>query len=514
MSGKMLVNFKNVSVLFFDQVLFSGLSFSVHRGEVLALVGANGCGKSTILNLLLSRYTGQPLHTDEANFRVKGSIVLAPQASVVHLPQHLKEARLPAFTVATGVENAGNEAKLRREFHLQTSDEPNGELSDGELQKRTIVRTLLGDHDIYLFDEPTNYLDIAGITAFEEHIERLKRQHKGVIIVTHDRTLTDNVADETIAITRESIYHAVGGASQVLSVRDTDIESRLHQAKDIKKKIRRLQDDMRAKEGWAASKERQKIGAGRAKPTIAKLAKKMATRAKVVRRKTEWEIEDLEKTKPFIVKQLNLRFPTYEIRNRNAFALKDVWFDYSPDAADFLLEDVSLSLTTRDKVCLMGANGSGKSTLLKLIRKQVEPSKGTSFLNAGVKMAYVSQGLKGFFDKPTLLDNFADCGCDETTIRQYLGAALIRREKSREPLGNFSFGELMRAAIVKCILLKAEFLLLDEPTSHLDLESIEVLENLLAHFGGGFLMISHDRSFVANVTDRLFLVSEGRLTLV
>jgi ATPase subunit of ABC transporter with duplicated ATPase domains len=81
-------------------------------------------------------------------------------------------------------------------------------------------------------------------------------------------------------------------------------------------------------------------------------------------------------------------------------------------------------------------------------------------------------------------------------------------------LGNFSFGELMRAAIVKCILLKAEFLLLDEPTSHLDLESIEVLENLLAHFGGGFLMISHDRSFVANVTDRLFLVSEGRLTLV
>ena len=132
-------------------------------------------------------------------------------------------------------------------------------------------------------------------------------------------------------------------------------------------------------------------------------------------------------------------------------------------------------------------------------------------MNESVPTTYLPQGLQGFFSRPTLLDNFSDCECDASTVRRHLGAALIRRDKVHQPLDKFSNGELMRAAIVRAILTRSEFLYLDEPTSHLDIESITVLEQMLAAFPGGFLLVSHDRTFVENVADRLLLLDHGRL---
>ena len=162
----------------------------------------------------------------------------------------------------------------------------------------------------------------------------------------------------------------------------------------------------------------------------------------------------------------------------------------------------------------MGDNGSGKTTLLRLIRKTLEPTSGTTYLHEGIKIALIPQRLEEVFREDTLLDNFRESGLKETVVRQYLGSALIRRNKVHEPVSNFSRGELMRAAAVKCVLMRAEFMLLDEPTSNLDIESIEVLEKLLDEFQGGYLIISHDRAFAANAAERLYMLEEGRLRLV
>jgi ATP-binding cassette subfamily F protein 3 len=170
-----------------------------------------------------------------------------------------------------------------------------------------------------------------------------------------------------------------------------------------------------------------------------------------------------------------------------------------------------LKASTKDKICLMGANGAGKSSLLRLLRGELSPMSGEVRLNESVPTTYLPQGLKGFFSRPTLLDNFGDCECDASTVRRHLGAALIRRDKVHEPLDQFSNGELMRAAIVRAILTRSEFLILDEPTSHLDIESISVLEQLLGAFPGGFLLVSHDRTFVSNVADSLLMLDTGRL---
>ena len=310
-------------------------------------------------------------------------------------------------------------------------------------------------------------------------------------------------------------------ASRAWSVRSERLQARRHQAREIGKKIRQLQEDTRTKAGWAAQKEKQKQGAGSEKPHIGRLSKKMAKRAKAVQRRVDRQLDKLKGIKPFVPKKLNFRFPAREIKHREVFALDEVSFSYPgqsgvspPREEAHLLEEVTLTATTRDKICLMGANGSGKTTVFKLIQGHVAPLAGSRRVNSGVKTAYVPQGLEGFFPAERLLDNFSDCGCDETTVRRHLGAALIRQDKVHEPLDRFSYGELMRAAVVKCLLSKGEFLFLDEPTTHLDIESIEVLEKMLDGFPGGFLIISHDRRFIENVADRLYVLEGGRPRLL
>ena len=174
-----------------------------------------------------------------------------------------------------------------------------------------------------------------------------------------------------------------------------------------------------------------------------------------------------------------------------------------------LIRNATFSATTHDKFCLMGINGCGKTTLFKLILKSLTPQSGNVYLNENVSFRYLPQGLKGFWSHDRLLDNFKDVNLSETEIRQFLGAALIRKDKVYEPLSCFSFGELMRCAIVRCILEQTEFLFLDEPTSHLDIETIEVLEHMLGQFQGGFMIISHDRSFVSNVSDNVYIFNQG-----
>jgi ATPase subunit of ABC transporter with duplicated ATPase domains len=521
MSQRVLLNLKNIAVQLPDRLLFESLSFSVHSGELLALLGPNGCGKSTVVEAIRRRCTGHKAAVEDSHVAVTGEIFCAAGINIGHLPQALARDAVTQRDDGGTPEERSRAAKLREEFGLSDKAASGGAASDGERQKLDLVRVLTADCDLYLLDEPTNYLDMTGITAFEYHVQRLLDRGKGVVLVSHDRMLVDNLATQTVLITRGGIYSTIGGSTRAWSLLTGDIESREKQIADIRKKIRQLQADMTAKAGWAARKEKQKIGAGGAKGHISRLSKKMAKRAKVAQQRAEKEIERLEETKPYIPKRLNLQFKAYEIRHRAVFSLEQVRFAYADPSVSRsqrrkhpLIEDVTLSASTRDKICLMGTNGSGKSTLLRLVQKHLRPSRGRSYLNRAVKTAYVPQGLSGFFQRESLLDNFADCPCDETTIRRHLGSALIRGDKAHEPVMAFSYGELMRAAIVKCLLLRAEFLFLDEPTSHLDIESIEVLEQLLGQFHGGMLVISHDRAFVENVAETLYMLESGQLRLV
>ncbi len=512
MSGEMLLSVKNLSISIYSRLLFEGLSLSLHRGNCIALAGPNGCGKTTILRLIVSRLADTVDPHQSLGITIGGQISTSFEPDYSYLPQYL-EPDDPLWDriliEASWIDS--HAVRLMDDFGLADTNFNWGAASEGERQKRAIVEGLMLSADVYLLDEPTNYLDLPGIAALEEHLRRLKESGSGILLVSHDRRLTDNVADETYLISDHGIYHTIGGASNAIEVREHDRDSRRRAAGAIRKKIQQLQQDSLAKAGWAKSKEKQKIGAKGAKGHISRLSAKLAKRAKVAQKRIDKESRQLAEVKPFVPKELNLSFPKYEIRNRQVFSLEDIDFAYGQAP---LLESISLGAATNDKICLMGANGSGKSTLINIALGYIEPNSGEWKINEGVRTAYLPQGLMDFFAEGSLLENFADVDLSETKIRQYLGAALIRKDRVNRPVTEFSAGELMRAAVVKCILSKAEFLFLDEPTSHLDLESIEILERLLQDFEGGFLTVSHDRAFIENIADRLYYLEDGHLRLV
>ena len=416
MSPKVLVNIRRLTVSYGSRKLFGGLSFSVRKGELVALVGANGSGKSTLLRLLADTSHGITTLDDSADLRITGEITVERNTEITYLPQYVEPGASEGTDYGHVREQSFSETlALGRKFGLPVNRAQAQVLSGGELQKRAIINCLLQDSRVLLLDEPTNFLDLPGIIALEDQLARLKSRGKAILLVTHDRELTDKLADKTVLISPHGIFVASGGASTAFSIQADDYTSRDHRAAELRKKISQLQRDARARAGWAADKEKQKIGAGSARAHIAKQSKKMAQRSKAVQRRADLQVEKLEKTKPFVPKRVSFKFPQYEIRHKEVISLRDVGFGYNceevtteQDCASFQLRGVNLTASTRDRICLMGANGSGKTTLLELINRRLVPDSGSSYLNDSVNIASIPQGLEGVFPKKRLLDNFSE----------------------------------------------------------------------------------------------------------
>jgi ATP-binding cassette subfamily F protein 3 len=510
MTHGMLLNVQKLTITISGKRLFSSLSFTVNRGEVVSLIGPNGCGKSTLLNAITSIQSGDAKNRRSGEIfglEIDGSVAVAP--GTVHA--FLKQIVVPDDISKSDV--TLSEGALRRvatDFCLDLAERDIGTMSAGMLQKLAIAELIARRADLYLLDEPSNFLDLPGIIALEHHISESTRRGAGVLLVTHDRELSDRVSDHTVYLAPQGNYYTEGGATTALELMESDYVSRKHRAESLKRKIEQLEKDFRARSGWAQRKEKSKRGAGGAKGFISHRSAKMARRAKAVQQRINRQRVELEATRPFVPKRVKLALPNRDIPNRKVFSLEGCSFRYA-DGPDWILKDISLGATAREKISLMGANGAGKSTLLRLADGTLVPNLGTAYRNDSVAVGVVPQGLRDYFPEPRLLDNFAFAGVTETQIRQYLGAAMLRREKVLQNIDELSQGELVRAAIVHAILSKADFLIMDEPTSHLDLESIMVLEEILSDFSGGYLIVSHDRSFVSNISSKLYYVEQGCL---
>ncbi|MBD3286821.1 ATP-binding cassette domain-containing protein [candidate division WOR-3 bacterium] len=529
-----MLHVRNLSVSFGSAEVLEGISLDLNHGEVLIVTGPNGSGKSTLLKCIAGEieYSDGSIDLDKSvsyilleqetpkaegsaiQFLLKGFPVIykvynemktaAPESSAY-------ADAVTAFADGGGYELQSELVRIAAGFGFSEGDLDRGlvTFSEGEKKILAFVRLLAGNANLMLLDEPMNHLDISMRVFAEKMIISQKKKGRCFLIVSHDRIFTDRIADRTLYLQREKGVTVNGGISQMLSHLELELDAGKKKAADIERKIKKLEAEVAARAVWAGRKERsarkqRKLYDG---AYLASRAARMAKRSKAAETRRERSVTELENTKPFIEKRLNLSFDTYEVSKRLIVKAQGLSKGYEKP----VIENVSLSVTTRDRIALIGPNGSGKTTIMRCLLTEIEPDKGIIHLSKYVKYLYLPQEIEKFFRRDILLDNLTREGLDTSRVRQFLGAAKLSAEQVLRPVSTLSRGELMRAAIVSAIIDKVDFLFLDEPTNHLDIESLIVLDNLLNSFPGGVLFISHDRSFIAQHAEKVYRLSGNNL---
>jgi ATPase subunit of ABC transporter with duplicated ATPase domains len=527
------------------RVLFAGLDVVVGPGEVVGLVGANGAGKSTLLRLLAG--LDRPEH---------GSVrVNPPGAQVGHLPQEVErragESVLGLLGRRTGVEAAqrrmntaadalaAGAADAQEEYPAALEswlalggadlderagdvaadvglgvrlDAPMTGLSGGQAARAGLVALLLSRYDVFLLDEPTNDLDLAGLERLERFVRSVPA---GFVLVSHDREFLARTVTQVVELDLAQQRVDVYGGSYDDYLREREVGRRhAREAFERYDQTRdQLRDRARTQRGWSDKGTRQALrkASDNDKHLVHKArqsSQKQAAKAKQTDRMLE-RLDEVEEPRKEWRLQLEIaaapRAGDVVAVARGALVRR----------ADFVLGPVDVQLDWADRVVVTGPNGSGKSTLLALLLGRLTPDEGGAELGPGVVVGEIDQ-VRAAFDGPaTLLDRFAAQVPDWPTarVRTLLAKFGLGGEHVPRPCATLSPGERTRAGLALLAARGVNLLVLDEPTNHLDLPAIEQLEQALDGFGGTVLLVTHDRRMLARVrTTRRWSLDAGRLT--
>jgi ATP-binding cassette subfamily F protein 3 len=520
-----MLHVRDLQVSFGPHEILKHISFDLNPGEALAITGPNGSGKTTLLKCItgsLSPSAGSiqlkkdiafsllPQERPESNQTIIEFLLSKfpkVQKTYQKMSQSHPESSDYADAIAEYTEYGGYELEAELKGHAFAFGFTEDDLlrkmesfSEGQKQIWAIIQLFLTKAELLIMDEPLNHLDLSMRLYLEEAIRREKKRGRAFLIVSHDRIFIDRIADRTLYLQRGEGILDHGGYSTLLEHLERDFQSRKEHAEEIQRKIEKLEQEARRLKVWAARKEKENVGGY---DNVTKRAARLAKRAISAQHRKEKMIEKLKEEKPFVEKRINLSFPPYSVSNRRLVSAESISKRFGEH---LVFQNVDLELTTQDRMAVIGPNGSGKTTLMRCLLGQLQADAGRVYRNDHVNWIHLPQDIRGYFQKEILLDNLMVYGVEESTVRQFLGAAKLRREKVLQSISTLSHGELMRSAIVSAILAKAEFLFLDEPTSHLDIESLEVLDQLLAEFPGGMLFISHDRQFIAKNAEEVFSI--------
>lgn len=483
---------ESLTKYFGGRLLFSDVSFSVHDGEKVGLIGSNGSGKSTLLKILAGL-----LEPDDG--RVIG---LSPDRVL--------------FVSAVG-DGCDVHYDTGKELALSGGDVAlyGGELalSGGELARKCLAPMFYVDHDLLLMDEPTNNLDVESIRWLESVVARHKQT---VIIASHDRAFLDRVTTRTLVIddVGSRIISYSGSYSFYVNKKQEDDAYAMRQYEVQERKIRQLELDI------AAQKQRAlKTEMATTHDHYRRKAKKVAKKAKAREARLTHIIESQKIEKPR-VKDNSMRLVLSErtltrklwIHVRNAGVAR---------GGKELLDPVNLEIFSGDRIGIVGSNGVGKSSLLKVLTGQLEPASGNVWINPTVKIGFLRQlrewpiedvddGNGNGGEELTTLESScvldfamrfarssdASKELDDTEVRTFLDGFQFRADEVFTPLHALSWGERTKLCLAAFMLAEYDLLVCDEPTNHLDIETMQVLERALQQFGGTLLVVSHDRSFL------------------
>ncbi len=513
--------------------LFSNVSFIVNAGEKAALIGPNGTGKSTILDIVagLTRPTEGTVagvSSSTLAYLRQGyeglSSTTVEEAACSILPGGRESfARLRAAERKLSTDGGASEA-IDEYQHALDRYEVSGaagvvenldaalsqiglddisptarldNLSGGQRSRVALAAIVAARPDLLLLDEPTNHLDLPSLEWLEEFVRGFKG---AALIVSHDRVFLDNTVTSVLELDpeTETVTAHAGNYSDYVAERDRDQAARLQRWRDQEAEVRRIRADIQRMKSSARSLEGKRRpddipaiqwNPGRIARGMAKLAK---SREAKLRRFEESE-ERVEKP----VQQWKMRLDL-ESDNRSGdmvLRLEDLTAGYGGEP---VLNSIAGEATHGERIALMGPNGTGKSTLLRIITRTHGPESGAARLGSGVTTGYMPQEHTGFGtdDTPLSVIRAASPNSSETEVRNFLHFFLFQGDHVFTPVERLSYGERSRLYLAKLVSAKPNLLLLDEPLNHLDIPSRERFEESLLNYNGTTIAATHDRAFV------------------
>jgi ATP-binding cassette subfamily F protein 3 len=538
-----LISAKDLSKSFGPIDLFSGVSFDVPRGSRLALVGANGCGKTTLLRMLvglddpssgrISR--AKSIRTgylpQEAEFDMEGSVwdacflvftdLIARQKELEKLEAEMSAAETrDQALIRYGPLQHEFERRGGYNFHAHikqvltglgfSSDDfhmPLSHLSGGQRTRAFLARLLLSEPDLLLLDEPTNHLDIAAVEWLEGY---LSKWEGAVVIVSHDRYFLDQVVNGILEMAFGTIEHYSGNYSAYLHTREERWEHRQERFEAEKAKL--IKDVEYIKKNISGQNVSQAKGKLRRLSRIVQAIEQTGMEAVLNQKWAETAENVTIATSPFGPDEAERRvralrapvrtLPRLRLNLRSAARSGELVLRSSNlsigYAGRMLFTAPDILLRRGECAALIGPNGSGKTTFLKTILGQLDPMEGEVILGASLRIGYFAQAHEGLDPDHTLVEEIELImpGWLEGQIRDYLGKYLFSGDDAFKKVSVLSGGERGRLALAKLALQDTNLLLLDEPTNHLDIPSQEVLEAVLDDYGGTILLVTHDRYLI------------------
>ncbi|MBR61315.1 MAG: ABC transporter ATP-binding protein [Dehalococcoidia bacterium] len=514
----------NLTKAYGNEILFSDLSLNVSAGDRIALVGANGSGKSTLMDILAGETNAD-----------RGKVVLKRNCKVAYLkqeqykldnrpllrevceePEEVLTLRKELRDIHDLLSNRINKqtqstmltrmAKINDHLEIYSHDNSEhkaktilsglgfnqvdfgklmGEFSGGWIMRAYLGKMLFHQPDLLLLDEPTNHLDLEANLWFEEYLMNFKG---AVLVTSHDRAFLNSVATSILAIEEEEIVIQKGNYDEYLISREQVFKTKQATAARTEKQIK---------------KQMKFVERFRSK----------ATKARQVQSRLK-SIDKIEKIDiPRATKRVRYSFPEPLRSGTEVIQLENLNKSYGKNV---VYKGVDLSLERGDKVALLGVNGAGKSTILKILAGVLDFDSGVRKLGHNVTTGYYSQHLLELLNpRKTIIQELEEVagGGSRAVVRNILGGFLFSGDDINKTISVLSGGEKARVALAKLLLQSSNLLFMDEPTNHLDIESREILIDALNDYQGTLCFITHDRTFMHQVANKIVRVEDGRLVM-
>ncbi len=484
MAGPPIAVLRGVTLTLGATPLFAGVDLALAKGERMALVGRNGAGKSTLMRILAGA-----IEPDG------GEIFMQPGTQARHL---LQEPDFTGFATALDYVSEGLDEYMlyRAEAELGAWGVPFDldltKASGGQSRRLALAHAFAHDPDVLLLDEPTNHLDVPAIELLEEELLAFRG---AALIVSHDRRFLENVST-SVAWLRQGVVRTLDKGYSQFEEWTEQVEAEEEKAFD------KLNVQLRAEERWMA-----RGVTARRKRNMGRVRKLQEMRADKRQKRTA--LAEAAST-------ANLAIDSGAQSGRLvAEAKKLTKIFQTPDGSLPIVRDLNLRVMRGDRLGIIGPNGAGKTTLLKLILGQLAPDSGTLRLAKNLDIAYLDQTRASLKPTETLWDTMAPLGGDQIIVRgypkhvaAYAKDFLFESRQLHQPVGALSGGERNRLTLALALAKPSNLLVLDEPTNDLDIETLDLLEDMLADFDGTLLLVSHDRAFVDNVVTSI-LTPEG-----